>query len=455
MSKTFKSGDKMKAINDNFMPSDRLSVTSSASANMLSKRSIICNEETSVATLICEANTSNDETKQKREKSRHTLFKKRRFNDLDFNQMGDDNTSLENNANLFTSRNNEPQKEIEEKVSSLEDDASQKNNHRNSPGNSRKQKAVKKNKKSKVQKDKRPKHPMNAYNFFFREERKKIVSGEAIPSPNERLDALGSMNQKTTNFNVNDSEITFEEIGKIIGKRWKQVSEEDLERYTSCAAEDLERYRNEMQEFRAAKIFEQKAEKEAETDKNKTATGVTNQSEVDVNQEIINEILKSSLGLGQARDTMQRQQPINTDSFTNSLSRPEILHNGANLLPNIPPTIGSLQQFLNPALIASLPQRSDFNRGPLVFPALNPTTSINTASQMQQSLQSLSLPSHANHPTLLNTLNHQQVLQTLQLQQIQSQQQINPVSLLYQLHPASQEIEFIQALRNVLSRNGT
>ena len=179
---------------------------------------------------------------------------------------------------------------------------------------------------------KKPKRNMTAYNFFFREERQKIVGlgleeynrlfparkkskyskkskseGNEItqselnliktksvscqvplkPSSDQRLSA--TINQETnqtesisnTNLDSVDStlqeedhlltqfssiqrkrkksphyKVSFEDLGKLIGERWKEVSKEDLDRYKELAERDLERYNREKDLFKKEEDLE-------------------------------------------------------------------------------------------------------------------------------------------------------------------------------------------------------
>mmetsp|Transcript_18630 Transcript_18630/g.37669 ORF Transcript_18630/g.37669 Transcript_18630/m.37669 type:complete len:360 (+) Transcript_18630:192-1271(+) len=70
----------------------------------------------------------------------------------------------------------------------------------------------------------KPKRPMSAYNFFFRDERNNILA-----------EAQHGQRPKT-----------FEEIGRIIGKRWREINDDELETYKDMAAKDTARYQEEM-----------------------------------------------------------------------------------------------------------------------------------------------------------------------------------------------------------------
>ena len=77
-----------------------------------------------------------------------------------------------------------------------------------------------------------PKRALSSYNCFFRSERSKIQ--QEIPG------------------------IDFEELGRLVGKRWSELSEEERQPYNLLAMEDRERYHNEMEAFKRCKDEEQK-----------------------------------------------------------------------------------------------------------------------------------------------------------------------------------------------------
>lgn len=83
-----------------------------------------------------------------------------------------------------------------------------------------------------------PKRPLSAYNIFFQEERLKIQQED-------------------------ENRLGFNDYGKIIGIRWKELSEDERKKYNELAQEDTLRYRNEMD---AIKELNKRA-KEEEGDK--------------------------------------------------------------------------------------------------------------------------------------------------------------------------------------------
>jgi hypothetical protein len=99
----------------------------------------------------------------------------------------------------------------------------------------------------------KPKRPLSAYNFFFKEEREKIlkvvlaeddgkVENEKGSEDYLDDDALGRLRKE-------GGKVSFEEMGKLIGQRWKNINPDRLTRYSELAAEDTERYKKEMQSY--------------------------------------------------------------------------------------------------------------------------------------------------------------------------------------------------------------
>eukprot|EP00934_Nitzschia_sp_Nitz4_P002352 Nitzschia sp. Nitz4//scaffold114_size70088//12433//13553//NITZ4_005970-RA/size70088-processed-gene-0.36-mRNA-1//-1//CDS//3329533402//2352//frame0 len=118
-------------------------------------------------------------------------------------------------------------------------------------GKSKDKIAVKRPTKKKP-KDK-PKRPLSAYNFFFKEEREKILkvvladdpsTVQTDPEADDFLteDMLGRLKK-------DGGKVSFEEMGKIIGQRWKNIDPDRLSKYSELASEDTERYKTEMQAY--------------------------------------------------------------------------------------------------------------------------------------------------------------------------------------------------------------
>ena len=86
-----------------------------------------------------------------------------------------------------------------------------------------------------------PKRPLSAYNLFFQSQRLKI------------LDESGSAGGR---------KVGFEELGRVIGKKWKSLGSNDKKIYVKLAEKDNIRYRKEMDAYN-----EMKTKKQEEADR--------------------------------------------------------------------------------------------------------------------------------------------------------------------------------------------
>jgi len=101
----------------------------------------------------------------------------------------------------------------------------------------------------------KPKRPLSAYNFFFKEEREKIlkvVLGDEPKPPElnsdpESEDYISA--EMMSRLKKEGGKVSFEEMGKLIGQRWKNIDPDRLSKYSEMAAEDTERYKKEMQSY--------------------------------------------------------------------------------------------------------------------------------------------------------------------------------------------------------------
>lgn len=111
----------------------------------------------------------------------------------------------------------------------------------------------------------KPKRPLSAYNFFFKEEREKIlkvassedpVAAQADPESEDYIPE-----EQIKRLKKEGGKISFEEMGKLIGTRWKNIDPDRLTKFSELAAEDTERYKKEMVTFTSQQ--EAKARREA------------------------------------------------------------------------------------------------------------------------------------------------------------------------------------------------
>jgi hypothetical protein len=96
----------------------------------------------------------------------------------------------------------------------------------------------------KKQKDK-PKRPLSAYNIFFKEERQRIL--KEIPDKEIADDSKKPLKRKGKK--TPHGKIDFQSLAKIIGKRWQELSESELDIYKSKSQADKLRYKKEMEAY--------------------------------------------------------------------------------------------------------------------------------------------------------------------------------------------------------------
>lgn len=118
--------------------------------------------------------------------------------------------------------------------------------------------------KRKKPKDK-PKRPLSAYNIFFREERANILAQTETPGGGRDADEsaklgdgkVGAQRPKKKRKKIPHGKVTFENLAKMIGSRWKEMPPSRLRYYQDLADRDTIRYEEEMttwsQKMREAK----------------------------------------------------------------------------------------------------------------------------------------------------------------------------------------------------------
>ncbi|KAL7463592.1 hypothetical protein ACHAXS_003946 [Conticribra weissflogii] len=104
----------------------------------------------------------------------------------------------------------------------------------------------------------KPKRPLSAYNLFFKEERERIL--KSIPGSDKKKKRRSKCN-KDNGKEVNGEEadnkgkkiphgkIGFENLAKLIGKRWQELEPDRVAKYKALADKDMKRYKEEMEIF--------------------------------------------------------------------------------------------------------------------------------------------------------------------------------------------------------------
>jgi HMG (high mobility group) box len=99
----------------------------------------------------------------------------------------------------------------------------------------------------------KPKRPLSAYNFFFKEEREKILKVVLAEDPSTVDNDPNSEDylddDQLRRLRKEGGKVSFEEMGKLIGQRWKNIDPDRLTRFSELASEDTERYKKEMQTY--------------------------------------------------------------------------------------------------------------------------------------------------------------------------------------------------------------
>lgn len=97
----------------------------------------------------------------------------------------------------------------------------------------------------------KPKRPRSAYNYFFQQERQKILAylarDKTVPATENSEEVVEVVDEDQEKRLIKETgKVSFEEMGKIIGSRWKNLPAEKLSKFTELALGDTERYKQEM-----------------------------------------------------------------------------------------------------------------------------------------------------------------------------------------------------------------
>jgi hypothetical protein len=161
-----------------------------------------------------------------------------------------------------------------------------------------------------------PKRPLSAYNLYFQAQRTTILAVQNAG---------------------NGPRIGFEGLGKIIGKKWRDLSSIDKREYDKLAEKDSERYRKEMDTYHEMKAKRYEEEEKRAVSETKALSNMATSAR-DVSS--IGQV-SSSFGGGVNYNTKQQMQggsikviPVG-DGFVNSHLFTHPSHQGSHLVSSI------------------------------------------------------------------------------------------------------------------------
>jgi HMG (high mobility group) box len=93
---------------------------------------------------------------------------------------------------------------------------------------------------------------LSAYNFFFRDERDRIVESDSQGPYDTSASKKHALLSKKRRHRKTHGKIAFQDLAKLVSKRWRALPDSAKEFYRDVAASDMVRYRKEVQEQNAS-----------------------------------------------------------------------------------------------------------------------------------------------------------------------------------------------------------
>ena len=208
---------------------------------------------------------------------------------------------------------------------------------------------------SQISSSDKPKRPRTAYNYFVRDQRSKLMEKHKSDTQDEVSEHLDTRN------------MSFVEIGKLIGKQWQAADDKTKAHYNELAKKDSERYQEEIREY-YSRMRQQAIEKHLSVTQisynnaSKTS-GKDSISDSEVGTEVSNLSQITGIASNPAEVQQNNGQFSISGNFLSSLSTPS-----SNLT-------GELQKQLSMAIA----ERSDARQ--LIFSLLSQTHNFNRRAE--------------------------------------------------------------------------
>ena len=103
----------------------------------------------------------------------------------------------------------------------------------------------------------KPKRPLSAYNFFFSDERSRIV---AVVENAASINGSDLTEEELSKLRKENGKVSFEEMGKIIGHRWRKIDEGRKEYYSRLAEGSAEQYKIAVKNYKVKQELREKSE---------------------------------------------------------------------------------------------------------------------------------------------------------------------------------------------------
>lgn len=95
-----------------------------------------------------------------------------------------------------------------------------------------------------------PKRPLSAYNIFFKQERQRMLQSLPRMDNDPTSNSPSKSSRRRKGRDRPHGKISFENLAKTIGSRWRELGSTERKKFEILAAKDTERYAEEMKVFK-------------------------------------------------------------------------------------------------------------------------------------------------------------------------------------------------------------